>query len=117
VTSDISIFGNTSRLGEWRHVHHNRRRLALPNSGSSFAYMHETRRIIHAAHMLLVDGKVQREGQVVHFVFEELTDLFAELAAIGEDCGPSRYHMGMGMSFIMPVEVRFLGSAEVPDQG
>jgi len=41
------------------------------------------RRIILAAGMIAVHGKVQREGDVVHFVVHEMYDLSAELASIG----------------------------------
>ena len=42
------------------------------------------RRIILAAGMIAVQGRVQREGEVVHLVANNLTDLSAELAAVGE---------------------------------
>ena len=42
------------------------------------------RRIILAAGMIAVQGRVQREGNVVHLVANQLTDLSAELAAVGE---------------------------------
>ena len=42
------------------------------------------RRIILAAGMIGAQGRVQREGEVVHLVGHQLTDLSAELAAVGE---------------------------------
>ena len=42
------------------------------------------RRVILAARMLAVWGRVQREGAVVHLVANRLTDLSADLASIGE---------------------------------
>ncbi len=42
------------------------------------------RRIILSAGMIAVQGRVQREGDVVHLVANQLTDLSAELAAVGE---------------------------------
>ena len=42
------------------------------------------RRIILAAGMIGVQGRVQREGEVVHLVANQLTDLSAELAGVGE---------------------------------
>jgi error-prone DNA polymerase len=42
------------------------------------------RRIILAAGMIGVQGRIQREGEVVHLVANQLTDLSAELAAVGE---------------------------------
>jgi error-prone DNA polymerase len=42
------------------------------------------RRIILAAGMIAVRGRIQREGEVVHLVAHQLTDLSAELAAVGE---------------------------------
>jgi error-prone DNA polymerase len=44
----------------------------------------QQRRVILAAGMLAVYGRVQREGEVVHLVAHRLTDLSAELAQIGE---------------------------------
>jgi error-prone DNA polymerase len=57
------------------------------------------RRIIYAAHMLLIDGKVQREGQVVHLVVQKLTDLSERLAAISEEEAPVPLPYGRGDEF------------------
>jgi error-prone DNA polymerase len=45
----------------------------------------KNRRIIHSAHMLQIEGKVQREGQVVHLVVDKLTDLSGRLAGISDE--------------------------------
>jgi error-prone DNA polymerase len=42
------------------------------------------RGIILGASMMAVHGRVQREGEVVHIVANQLTDLSAELAGVGE---------------------------------
>ena len=42
------------------------------------------RRIILAAGMIAVQGRSQREGEVVHLVAQHLTDLSAELAGVGK---------------------------------
>ena len=42
------------------------------------------RRVVLAARMLGVKGRVQREGAVVHLIAHRLTDLSAELAGVGE---------------------------------
>ncbi|MEH2512225.1 DNA polymerase III alpha subunit [Nitrobacteraceae bacterium AZCC 1564] len=42
------------------------------------------RRIVLSAGMLAVRGRIQREGEVVHLVAQQLTDLSAELASVGE---------------------------------
>jgi error-prone DNA polymerase len=42
------------------------------------------RRIILAAGMFAVQGRIQREGEVVHLVARHLTDLSADLAGVGE---------------------------------
>jgi error-prone DNA polymerase len=42
------------------------------------------RRIILAAGMIAVQGRVQREGEVVHLVANQLTDLSADLAGVGD---------------------------------
>ena len=42
------------------------------------------RRIILAAAMIGVQGRIQREGEVVHLVAHQLTDLSADLASVGE---------------------------------
>lgn len=42
------------------------------------------RRIVLSAGMLAVRGRIQREGEVVHLVAQQLTDLSADLASVGE---------------------------------
>ena len=42
------------------------------------------RRIILAAGMMAVYGRIQREGEVVHLVAHRLTDLSQELASVGD---------------------------------
>jgi error-prone DNA polymerase len=42
------------------------------------------RRTVLTANMLAVEGRVQREGLVVHIVADRLTDLTSRLATIGE---------------------------------
>jgi error-prone DNA polymerase len=42
------------------------------------------RRIILAAAMIAVLGRIQREGEVVHFVAHHLIDLSADLADVGD---------------------------------
>jgi error-prone DNA polymerase len=44
----------------------------------------KNRRTILSAGMVAVRGRVQREGEVVHLVAYQLTDLSAELASVGE---------------------------------
>jgi error-prone DNA polymerase len=47
--------------------------------------LHERqRRIILAAGMIAVKGRIQREGEVVHLVANHLTDLSADLAGVGD---------------------------------
>ncbi|MGH7842281.1 MAG: error-prone DNA polymerase, partial [Candidatus Binataceae bacterium] len=41
------------------------------------------RRIILSARMMAVDGRIQREGEVVHLVAHRLTDLSNALASVG----------------------------------
>ncbi|HYI29036.1 MAG TPA: error-prone DNA polymerase, partial [Bradyrhizobium sp.] len=41
------------------------------------------RRIVLAAGMIAVQGRIQREGEVVHLVAKQLTDLSADLASVG----------------------------------
>jgi error-prone DNA polymerase len=41
------------------------------------------RRIILAAGMIAAQGRIQREGEVVHLVANQLSDLSAELAGAG----------------------------------
>jgi len=42
------------------------------------------RQIVHGAHMLAVEGRVQREGLVVHIVTDKLIDRSDQLASIGD---------------------------------
>ena len=42
------------------------------------------RRVVLSAGMLAVRGRIQREGEVVHLVAQQLTDLSADLASVGD---------------------------------
>ena len=42
------------------------------------------RRVILAARMLAVQGRIQREGEVVHLIAQRLQDLSGMLASVGE---------------------------------
>jgi error-prone DNA polymerase len=42
------------------------------------------RRIILSAGMIAVQGRIQREGEVVHLVANQLTDLSSDLAGVGD---------------------------------
>ena len=64
------------------------------------------RRIIRSAGMLAVNGRVQREGDVVHLVAQQLADLSELLASIGtrdlafpprHECGGEFHHGGPGL--------------------
>jgi error-prone DNA polymerase len=48
------------------------------------ALFERQRRLVLTAGMLAVDGRVQREGEVVHVVVERLHDFSAELASVGD---------------------------------
>jgi len=65
------------------------------------------RRIILSAGMLGVDGRIQREGDVVHLVAQQLTDLSGSLASIGNRewallptqwRGDALHHGGLGLN-------------------
>jgi error-prone DNA polymerase len=58
-----------------------------------------SRRIVLTANMLAVEGRVQREGLVVHIVAEKLADLTDRLGAIGEQECPFRRPKGGGDNF------------------
>ena len=57
------------------------------------------RRVILGARMLGVQGRVQREGAVVHLIATRLTDLSAELAGIGAREGAFPLPHGRGDEF------------------
>ena len=54
------------------------------------------RRLILSAGMLGVDGRVQREGEVVHVVAYRLLDLSEELRAVGDRSGAFSMQRGQG---------------------
>ena len=54
------------------------------------------RQVVHGAHMLAVEGRVQREGLVVHIVADKLIDLSAQLAGIGESGDDLQLPYGRG---------------------
>ncbi len=65
------------------------------------------RRVILSAGMLGVDGRIQREGDVVHLVAQQLTDLSESLASIGNrelaflpthGRGDELHHGGLGLN-------------------
>jgi error-prone DNA polymerase len=57
------------------------------------------RRIILTAAMLGINGKVQREGEVVHVIAQRLTDLSADLASVGQRHTPFPLPHGRGDEF------------------
>jgi error-prone DNA polymerase len=56
----------------------------------------EHRRVVMGASMMAVQGRVQREGEVVHVVAQRLADLSADLARVGEREGAFPQHHGRG---------------------
>ena len=54
------------------------------------------RRVLLSSAMLGVRGRIQREGEVVHLVAHELTDLSAELASVGNRDAPFPLPHGRG---------------------
>ncbi|TYR36428.1 error-prone DNA polymerase [Mesorhizobium microcysteis] len=54
------------------------------------------RRVLLSSAMLGVRGRIQREGEVVHLVAHELTDLSAELASVGNREAPFPLPHGRG---------------------
>jgi error-prone DNA polymerase len=46
------------------------------------------RRIVLASRLLGVDGRLQREGRVIHIIADRLTDLTMDLAHLAQD-GPT----------------------------
>src|ERR1700675_2869069 len=57
------------------------------------------RRIILAAGMIAVQGRIQREGEVVHLVVNHLTDLSADLAGVGDQDNSFPLPHGRGDEF------------------
>jgi len=61
------------------------------------------RRVILSAGMLAVHGRIQREGEVVHLVAHQVSDLSNALASVAAATLPSPCHMGAATNCIMPV--------------
>jgi error-prone DNA polymerase len=57
------------------------------------------RRIILTAGMITVNGRIQREGEVVHLVANHLTDLSADLAGVGDQDDGLQLPHGRGDEF------------------
>jgi error-prone DNA polymerase len=57
------------------------------------------RQVILTANMLGVEGRVQREGQVVHIVADKLIDFSSRLSSISEQEAPFRLPHGRGDEF------------------
>ena len=66
------------------------------------------RRIVLGAGMMAINGKIQREGSVVHLVAQRLFDLSGDLASLGERDGGFVMTHGRGDEFAH-------GSAGSPD--
>jgi len=60
------------------------------------ALFEQQRRIVLTAGMLGVDGRVQREGEVVHLIASRLHDLSAALASVGQRDGAVPLPHGRG---------------------
>jgi error-prone DNA polymerase len=54
------------------------------------------RKVVLAATMIAVRGRIQREGEVVHLVASEIIDMSAELAGIGDPSTPMAINHGRG---------------------
>lgn len=54
------------------------------------------RRIVLGASMIAVQGRIQREGEVVHFVVHRIEDLSRELACVGRCDGAFLLFPGCG---------------------
>lgn len=57
------------------------------------------RRVVLSAGMLAVRGRIQREGEVVHLVAQQLADLSEDLASVGERDGSFPLPHGRGDNF------------------
>ena len=54
------------------------------------------RRLVLSARMMAVEGRVQREGEVIHLVAERLVDLSELLRSVGEHDQPAAGESGLG---------------------
>src|SRR6516225_7602184 len=81
-------------------------------STATVATMGIDRRTVIAASMIAVRGRILREGEVVHLVAHQLTDLSAELATVGsrDAAFPLMHGRGdqvtMRSAGVIPVNVR-----------
>jgi hypothetical protein len=66
------------------------------------------RRIILAAGMIAVQGRIQREGEVVHFVANHWSDLSADLAGVGDRDNGFRCRTDMATNSVtaVPASIR-----------
>ncbi|NEJ73074.1 DNA polymerase III subunit alpha [Rhizobium phaseoli] len=58
-----------------------------------------SRRIVLGASMMAINGRIQREGEVVHLVAQQLFDLSADLSGLADRDGPFRLPTGRGDEF------------------
>ncbi|EJT06253.1 error-prone DNA polymerase [Rhizobium sp. CCGE 510] len=58
-----------------------------------------SRRIVLGASMMAINGRIQREGEVVHLVAQQLFDLSADLSGLADCDGPFRLPTGRGDEF------------------
>ena len=57
------------------------------------------RRVVLGASMMAINGRIQREGEVVHLVAQQLFDLSADLSGLAERDGEFRPSTGRGDEF------------------
>ncbi|MBX5227554.1 error-prone DNA polymerase [Rhizobium sp. NLR9b] len=67
-----------------------------------------SRRVVLGASMMAINGRIQREGDVVHLVAQQLFDLSADLSSLAERDGAFRPPTGRGDEFAH-------GSPGIPD--
>lgn len=58
-----------------------------------------SRRVVLGASMMAINGRIQREGEVVHLVAQQLFDLSADLSSLAERDGAFRPPTGRGDEF------------------
>ena len=63
-----------------------------------------SRRVLLGSSMLAINGRIQREGEVVHLVAQQLFDLSADLSSLAERDATFRRRPGAGTSLFMALQ-------------
>lgn len=73
-----------ARIGQRCHVHHHRDEAGPANLVVWPTLFEKRRRVVLGSSMMAINGRIQREGEVVHLVAQQLFDLSGDLVGLAD---------------------------------